>query len=184
MKHTKYRIIAVLCLILILTAVSGCGSKAGDTQNPQPAPVQPVPITKEVTLYFGDKQAEKLIPEKRQVQVPADEPQQVASAIVKELIAGPGSQELSKTIPAETKLLSLTIQDKIATVDFSAEIRTKHWGGSAGETFTIMSIVNSLTELPGIEKVQLLIAGQKEDTLVGHWSISGPISRDTSIIRK
>ena len=72
----------------------------------------------------------------------------------------------------------------MATVDFSKELKTKHWGGSTGESMTIMSIVNSLTELPGIEKVQILIEGQKEDTLAGHWDLSSPISRDESIIGK
>jgi spore germination protein GerM len=78
----------------------------------------------------------------------------------------------------------LKITDQIAYVDFSEEIRSKHPGGSAGELMTLNSIVNSLTELPEIKKVQIMINGKKVDTLVGHADLSQPLGRDESIIKK
>jgi germination protein M len=49
---------------------------------------------------------------------------------------------------------------------------------------TINSIVNSLTELTGIKKVQILINGTKVDTLAGHADLSQALSRNESIIKK
>ena len=47
---------------------------------------------------------------------------------------------------------------------------------------TIMSLVNSLTELSEIEKVQMMVEGEEIDSLLGHWDTSQPIERDTKII--
>lgn len=177
-------ILVVLILTLAAMLAVGCSpNNPGDNQPNQNDP-QAAEIDKEITLYFSDQQAQFLAAEKRTVKVASDELQAAAEAVVNELIAGPKGADLVKTIPPEAKLLAVSIQDKIATVDFSKELKTKHWGGSTGESMTIMSIVNSLTELPGIEKVQILIEGQKEDTLAGHWDLSSPISRDESIIGK
>ena len=103
-------------------------------------------------------------------------------AVIDELIKGPEDSNLYQTIPPETKLLGIQIKDKIAYVDFSEEIRTKHWGGSTGEIMTMGSIVNSLTELEGIEKVLVLIEGETQDTLVGHLDISEPSGRIESLL--
>ncbi|HCF49988.1 MAG TPA: hypothetical protein DER60_06880 [Syntrophomonas sp.] len=178
-------ILVVLILTLAAMLAVGCSpnNNPGDNQPNQNDP-QAAEIDKEITLYFSDQQAQFLAAEKRTVKVASDQLQAVAEAVVNELIAGPKGAGLVKTIPPETKLLAVSIQDAMATVDFSKELKTKHWGGSTGESMTIMSIVNSLTELPGIEKVQILIEGQKEDTLAGHWDLSSPISRDESIIGK
>ncbi|MGI6434412.1 MAG: GerMN domain-containing protein [Syntrophomonadaceae bacterium] len=181
MKGTRLVLFVVILTMMAMLAV-GCKPTNQDNAdvNKNPAPAA---VTKEVTLYFSDKQAEFLVAEKRTIQVAVDELQQVAKAVVNELIAGPRDTSLSKTIPPEARLLSVNIQDKTAVVDFSTELQTKHWGGSAGETMTIMSIVNSLTELPGIEKVQFLIEGQKQESLVGHWDLTNPIPRDQKIIK-
>ncbi len=141
--------------------------------------------TAKLTFYFSDNQAMYLIPEIREIKIRKDaSPEVVATAIINELIAGPADKNLIATIPKETKLRSLKITDQIAYVDFSEEIRSKHPGGSSGETMTLNSIVNSLTELTGIKKVQILINGAKVDTLVGHEDLSQPLSRNESTIKK
>jgi len=48
---------------------------------------------------------------------------------------------------------------------------------------TLFSIVNTMTELPGIEKVQFLIEGQKQDAYI-HVAFSEPFKRNNSIIQK
>jgi len=49
---------------------------------------------------------------------------------------------------------------------------------------TIYSLVNSLTDLQGIQQVQLLVEGQKLETLKGHLEISQPLTRNPDIIKK
>jgi len=47
----------------------------------------------------------------------------------------------------------------------SKEFVENHIGGSTAELMTINSIVASLTELPGIDKVQFLIEGNVREVL-------------------
>lgn len=182
---TRKRILPLLiiCLLTASLSIGGCfNSKTPAPSGDNPQSPEPEMSSQEAVLYFADQQAEYLIAEKRNIRfIKAESP---ASAVIDALIAGPQDKNLMVTIPPEAKLLSVKIEDKIAVVDFSEEIRSKHWGGSAGETMTIMSLVNSLTELEGIEKVQILIEGEKQDSLAGHWEINEPLSRNEDIIKK
>ncbi|MCG0275797.1 MAG: GerMN domain-containing protein [Thermosediminibacteraceae bacterium] len=134
-----------------------------------------------VTLYFAGENAMYLEPEVREVQK-GDKP--IEQIVVEELIKGPTKPGLFRTIPEGTRLLSIEVKDGIAYVNFSKEFKENHWGGSTGEAMTINSVVNSLTELPGIEKVQFLIEGKKEETLAGHVMLDQPFSRNENIIKK
>ena len=68
-------------------------------------------------------------------------------------------------------------------MNLSKEFKSEHIGGTAAETMTIYSIVNTLTEeLDTIEKVQFLIEGQKVDEFI-HYSFKEPFDPDLSLIR-
>jgi germination protein M len=131
-------------------------------------------------IYFSDEQALNLVPEKRTI---ADEAKP-AQGIVQELIKGPEYSSLIKTIPDGTKLISLEIKDSVAYVNLSKEFKENNGGGSTGETMALYSVIDSLTQLPEIEKVQFLIEGNKTDTLAGHYDISQPMGKDTSMIKE
>jgi germination protein M len=190
MKKQPIVIILLLCIFIIAAGLSGCNNKTPGEQTPadpnknsqNPAIEQ----TEKISLFFSDDQAMYLLPEIREIKIKQETRTEnsIAEAIVNELIAGPTDTKLRATIPKETKLRSLKITDQIANVDFSEEIRSKHSGGSSGEAMTINSIVNSLTELSGVKRVQILINGTKVDTLVGHADLSQPLSRNDSIIKK
>jgi len=134
-----------------------------------------------ITLYFPDEQAMYVVPEQREVS--KDKP--IEEIVVQELMKGPKTPDLSlTTIPKEAKLLSVEIKDKIAYVNFSKELVEKHVGGSTGEMMTILPIVNSLTELPEIEKVQFLVEGEKKKTLAGHVTFDEPFERSEDYIKR
>ncbi|MBZ4645117.1 MAG: germination protein [Petroclostridium sp.] len=135
-----------------------------------------------LTLYFAGNGWENLVPEKRVVVVKDNEP--VEKYVIEELIKGPKDKNLFATVPAQTKLLSIETKEGICFVNLSNEFRTEHPGGSAGEIMTIYSIVNSLTELEHINKVQFLIEGQKIETFKGHMALKEPVERDPEIIKK
>jgi germination protein M len=139
------------------------------------------------SVYFSDDQANYLVKEDRTAQVSKvveSELDMRAKLAMEALIEGPTQPNLYRTIPEGTKLLSLEIRDKIAYVDFSKELSEKHWGGSTGELLTIGSIVNTLAQFPGIEKVQILIDGKIEPTLAGHADISIPLARNEELLKK
>lgn len=175
----RRQITLMLMICLLGWSLAGCGylNREGSNQDQETS-------QQEVVLYFADDQAMYLQAEKRTISVNDDSSALPLKEIINELIKGPQDQALSAVIPAEAKLLSVEVKESVAYVNFSEEIRTKHWGGSTGETMTIMSLVNTLTEFEEIQGVQILIKGEKQDSLVGHWSIDQPIERDESLIKR
>ena len=127
-------------------------------------------------LYFADDQVMYLIPENRMVKGNNT----LEEVILNELIQGPKRPGLRGTIPEGTKLISVSVADHIAYVNFSREFKTKHWGGTSCEWMTIYSVVNSLAKVDGIEKVQFLVEGAIHDDLAGHMSLKEPIAPDFS----
>ena len=127
---------------------------------------------KTVKLYFANKDATAFNIEERQIEVNPNEP--LEKYIIEELIKGPKVEGNYVTVPSETKLRSIKTEttDGICYVDLSSDFVTKHTGGSTGEWFTIYSIVNSLTELENIKKVQFLIEGEKQQNFKGHIDFS------------
>ncbi len=143
--------------------------------------VQPVPTEEmvEVNLYFSDSQAMYLVPEKRKIsQIPS-----LARQAVIELIKGPENSEFYSTIPEGTQVNEVYIADDIVYIDLSEEIFKNHPGGSSGELMTVYSIVNTLTEIPPIKGVQILVEGNEMKSLVGHIDISMPLLRDEDWIK-
>jgi len=191
MKKRTFTIFLILSMLIAALLFSGCSKlKVGQAPVDQNKSLQDIlpatnTINQKLTLYFGDDQAMYLIPEIREVTIQKDaSTEAIAAAIVNELIAGPTDKKMIATMPKGTKLLSLKITDQIAMVDFSQEMKSNHPGGSSGEVMTLNSLVDSLTELQGIKKVQILINGEKIETLAGHMDTSKPLSRDESIFKK
>jgi germination protein M len=143
--------------------------------------VEPLPIEEmvEVNLYFSDSQAMYLIPEKRKIsQIPS-----IVRQAVNELIKGPENSDFYRTIPEGTQVNEVYIADDIVYIDLSEEIFKNHPGGSSGELMTVYSIVNTLTEIPPIKGVQILVEGNEMESLVGHIDISMPLLRDEDWIK-
>ena len=182
MKKNLFYIIGVSGGVLILLIVLSILAPWKRKETIVPAPTQcpiasPSPANAQITLtlYFADEEALYLFPEKRTIKQP-DKPTE--TLIIEQLIQGPKNPKLARTIPPETRLLSINVKGETAFVNFSSELQTRHWGGTAGESMTIYSIVNSLTELPYIKKVQFLLEGKVEPSIFGHYITSEPIPRN------
>ncbi|NMA86685.1 MAG: GerMN domain-containing protein [Tissierellia bacterium] len=130
----------------------------------------------EITLYFsnneyietGNENLDKVLPEKRIIEYKNME---LEEAIVRELLKGPESMELSTSIPDTVELLGVKVKDKTAFVNFSESGLN---GGSLQEDLTIRQIVESLVELDSVDKVQFLINGEESESLMGHFDITEP----------
>lgn len=134
-----------------------------------------------VTLYFSDNEAMYLVGEKRDVTVnEGDKPE---AAVIRELIKGPKTDELWDVIPEGTKLLSVNTKNGLCTIDLSSEYVDNSPGGTTSEMMAVYSVVNSLTSLEGIEKVQFLIEGKKRE-IYTHMIFDKPIPRDNNVIAK
>lgn len=112
-------------------------------------------------IYFSNEDSEFLVPERRNIDVASSDA--VEKMIMAELMKGPKESGHFKTIPQEAKLLSIETKDGVCFVNFSKEFIEKFSGGTTEQQLTIYSIVNSLTELSTIERVQFLIEGEKRE---------------------
>ncbi|HLT58963.1 MAG TPA: GerMN domain-containing protein [Limnochordales bacterium] len=162
----------VLLLLLGLVAVARWG------MDRQPAFDAVLTPRATVQLYFSDADAQYLVPEARTLPAAALNPLR----LLEELGRGPQDPGLRPTIPRGARPRAVVVADGIAFVDYSAELRTRHPGGSTGEILTVYSIVATLTQLPGIDAVQLLLEGEAMDSLVGHLDLSRPLLPDPRFI--
>lgn len=151
-----------------------------DEDEDQVVDPEPEANTETVTLYFvdedyvmtGEESDEIVLTEEREVEYGDTS---LEEAIVNELMIGPEGEGLYTLIPEEADLLGVEVEDGTAFVDFSSE---GLGGGSMQETYTIRQIVDSLTDLDTVDRVQFLIDGQKAETLMGHIEISEPFERE------
>lgn len=137
--------------------------------------------TAKVILYFSNKNADKLVGEEREIAgSPEENRVDFTKKVLEELIAGPQNRELFPTIPKEVVVISVEIDQKTAVIDFSEEMHTKHWGGAAGESMTINSIANTLTEFDFIEKVMITV--NKNPLAIEHTILEEPVERNEEMI--
>jgi germination protein M len=132
-----------------------------------------------LSLYFADKDAMGLAREYRLVTL--KEGATLEQTVVAEIIKGPQNKAFFRTLTEDTKLLSAETRDGVCFINFSSDFVAKNSGGSAKETMAIYSLVNSLCELPGVNKVQLLIEGRKIEVF-GHMAINEPFGKDEGLI--
>ncbi|OGO58889.1 MAG: hypothetical protein A2V85_12110 [Chloroflexi bacterium RBG_16_72_14] len=105
-----------------------------------------------------------LVPVLREV----PETRAVATAAMRELLAGPNEKELSASpamytaIPEGTELLGLSIEDGVATVDLSGEYASG--GGSAGMFGRLAQVVYTLTQFSTVDKVLFELDGEPVTT--------------------
>lgn len=122
-------------------------------------------------LYFPSSDLESLVPENRHMNPSTWSKltlSQKSSLVLRELIQGPQTLTSTRTITPKTKLLSLTIKNGIAIIDFSKDIRDDFPGGALLEDITIKSIVWTMTQIPGIDGVSILINGEYGESIGGH----------------
>ncbi len=106
----------------------------------------------------------------------------VARSALEELLRGEVPRGCDRPLPPGTELLGISMQDGVATVDFSEDLRKGFKGGSDNEQVTVYAIVNTLTSLPTIERVQILVEGESINTLGGHHDVSGPLAFDDELV--
>lgn len=170
--HPSWMVMICLLLTLTVTAVAGCvgtrppqGDGGGGTTDP-PGAGETDPSEVVLVLYFGNDGATALERETRVVRATEGETYETLALLA--LIDGPHREDLARTIPDGTRLLSLDISDRLAYVNFSREFVDNHWGGSTGEVFTICSVVNTLTESNLVTVVRFLVEGEPMGSLAGH----------------
>jgi len=136
--------------------------------------------TKTITLYFSDENGEKLVAEDRSVPKVIG----IARASIEELIKGPTQAGLKATLPVAAKLLDINIRpDGLCIVDFSKELIDGLPVAAKNEKLAVYSIVNTLTQFPTVERVEMRIEGKNVDTLLGYVKLNENLVRNAALIK-
>lgn len=130
----------------------------GVTPSPQPTPVE----TTIVRAYFylgGDEDQEGLVGVLREI--PAT--RAIATAAINALLDGPSASEasggpISSAVPAGSRLLGLSIENGVATINLSREFESG--GGSLSTMVRLGQVVFTLTQFPSVESVRFEIEGE------------------------
>ncbi len=168
---TGNKIIARSCLALTLCAVEGVENISvfvGDIPDVKGLSDWAIitenldidPFDKRLKLYFSNGSG--LSPEYRSVTVSEDK--ELAASVMEELLRGPMEGNLVSAIPYGTKLLSINVENGLCTVNLSSEFLQNKPETESAEALTLYSIVNSLTTLTKINKVQFLVNDERVDT--------------------
>lgn len=171
----KARAWVVALLALIAAAAVGVGLVARYEDRLLPA----LGLGRPVVLYFARPDGTALAGEVRYTLPGRDGPMQR----LRMLAEGPRPESgLAPVLPPGTRPLGVQVDEGVATVDFSREIIERHWGGSTAELLTVYGIVNTLTAVPGIERVQIRVEGRPVETLAGHVDLTQPLPADPSLV--
>ncbi len=138
------------------------------------------PARLEVNFYFtGLGEEKKLVSEKRTII--AGNPETAVKNAIQELLKGPDKSYHFPVIPAGTKLIGVETNEKIAKVDLSQEFLENSLDTRILDEYIIYSIVNTLTEIPGIEGVIFNIEGIRIK-VYGNVDLSIPAIRNKEYI--
>lgn len=108
-----------------------------------------------VSVYFANETGDALV--ESYLKITYDGTWSTERLILEQLMEGPVLDDMQAVIPQGTVLNKVMVKDGICYVDFNEKFMEKREGITA--EVTIYSIVNSLTELSNVYKVQFLING-------------------------
>jgi hypothetical protein len=193
----KMRVLALILILVLLLCSCGGNKKAGTDAEEDLTPASSLTMDEEeaavlnekvpVILYFGDEQQTKLVKEIRYVSISEAKKgsEALASAMVKELLAGPKAKGLKAVIAEGTTLRSpVKIDGRVATVDFTKEFVDNHPGGKELAELTIYSVANSLTELKDVERVKIIINGKATKNFKNKVTLDSDFPRNDAVVNK
>ncbi|WP_107669815.1 GerMN domain-containing protein [Cyanothece sp. BG0011] len=149
-----------------------------DTPTPTESPVsQPAETEQRGQVYWLDATGDRLKLEETPLTLEKSlTDQQVLETAMKDLLSGPEGSENDTTIPSETKLLSLKLDDKGVHLNLSSEFTTG--GGSASMMGRLAQLLYTATSLDENAKVWLSIDGEPLEVLGGEGlMIEQPMTR-------
>lgn len=109
-----------------------------------------------LTLYFTNEQGDRLIA--CPVELMYNNTVSMERLVMEQLINGPSEEGLYPVLPSDTKLLTISARDGVCYVNLDASFL--NGSVNTNEIVPIYAIVNSLVELPAVNKVQIAVNGE------------------------
>ncbi len=133
----------------------------------------------ELTLYFADETGQYLQAETREVMHSINT--SMERLIVEQLMKGPETEGLKSTIPEEAQLLNISVTDSVCYLNFD--------GGFLNNTLDVTdeialySIVDSLTQLATVTRVQFSVNGSAEVTFRNRISLETMFEQNMDYVK-
>lgn len=164
--------------LLAVLLVAGCGSERRSADDPAAIP-SPSPLATDglraLSVYFGDAQAERLVPVTRYVHPDSGLARGAMLALLAGLEPAEEARGLNTAVPAGTRLLGITVRDSCATVDLARVFESG--GGTASMSQRLAQLVYTLIRVPGVHSVRLWLEGRPVDVFSGEGlEITGPLT--------
>lgn len=109
-----------------------------------------------LTLYFSNEKGDGLVKEVRE-DVYYSSNISMEKLIIEQLLDGPTTPGAKSAIPSGTKLVTVSVVDGVCYVSLDESFRNQDY--TVNEAIVIYSIVDSLSEVPTINKVQISVNG-------------------------
>lgn len=130
-------------------------------------------------LYFANEDGTGLVEEQRRNVVYSSNIS-LEKLVVEKLVEGPVSEGAYPTVNPATKIISVTVKDRICYVNFDETFLTQSYNTSA--EVTIYSITNSLVELSNVNKVQITINGETNLSYREKFSLNEVFERNLDLL--
>lgn len=114
-----------------------------------------------LTLYFANASGDRLVRETRNVHYSSNI--SLEKLVMEQLIEGPKSSGMKATLSADARLINVSVVDNVCYINLDDSIKNKN--SEVTEEVLLYSIVDSLTELSGVDKVQISIDGDMKGKL-------------------
>lgn len=132
-----------------------------------------------LTLYFSNEEGNGLVRETRE-DVYYSGNISLEKLIMEQLLEGTEVEGAKSAIPEGTKLLTVSVVDGICYVSLDDNFRNQDY--QVSEAVVIYSIVNSLTELPTISKVQISVKGDTSGVYRDSFELSQMYDRNLDYV--
>jgi germination protein M len=131
-----------------------------------------------LTLYFSNADGTALVPETREVHYSSNT--SLDKLVMEQLLEGPKESSLLATIPTGTKLITVSVVDGVCYVNLDETFSNQNQ--EISEQVVLYSIVDSLTELSNIDKVQISINGDTKGKVRYTYELSTMYEEDLSMV--
>lgn len=155
------------------------GSMSADSFVENPGEQINTSVETTLTLYFSNKEGTGLVKETRTVHYSTNI--SMEKLIMEQLIEGPKKSSSMATVPSGTKLITVSMVDGVCYVNLSDSFKSQN--AEVNEEIVLYSIVNSLTELQGVQKVQISINGSNAGKVRYTYDLSKMYERNMNYVQ-
>ncbi len=126
-----------------------------------------------LTLYYANEKGDALV--KKIQDVVYESSYSIEKDVINRLIQGPFEDGYYRTLPSNLQLISIGVKDKICYVNFDSSFLSDAL--SIDGNLIVYSIVNSLTELADVQRVQIMVDGDS-NIVFRDISLGSPLERN------